>query len=234
MEPLAPYRCAEEVADGKVGIQRQVRPDKRKASRDHGLERRAVRVGDTQVLGHALGLVIGACQLHRVGGSGVGLRGVEQCGAATVDGPGTGKEQAFCAGLLGKLQHPARAVQDALGKLICGPLRLRGRRIAGIGSSMDDMRVRLGGEGEAADIALVERDLRTIGDVRGLPPEARHAAGQHRGLQPEVQLVVGVEQRLQQPVAEEAGAAGDEEPRAAESFEAGAGERQHIGKILLG
>ncbi len=57
------------------------------------------------------------------------------------------------------------------------------------------------------------------------------AAGQDGGLEVEVQVVVGVEEGFEEPVAEEAGAAGDEEASVAEVLEGGAGVLEDLGEV---
>ena len=51
----------------------KVRADEGEAAGDDGFERCGVGVGDAEVLGHALGFVVGGCEEQGVGCAGVGF-----------------------------------------------------------------------------------------------------------------------------------------------------------------
>ncbi len=180
----------EEVADSEVGVQREVRADEGEAAGDDGLQGCVVGVGDAEVFGHAFGLVVGAGELQRVGGTGVGFGGVEECRAAPVHGACGGEEQAGGAGLAGEVEDVTGAVEDAFGKLIGGA---GGLLAAGVGGRVEDVGVGFGGVAEGADVALKEGDGGVESDVGGGEVETGGAAGEDGGVEVQGEFAVGVE-----------------------------------------
>ena len=224
--------AAEEISDGKVGVEGEVRADEGERPGDDSLERRAVGVGDTKVLRHALGFVVGGLEQKGIGrGEGglgdVGLGG----GAAAIDGSGGGVEQAVGTGCQRELEDVAGSFQDGLGQ---GESRLVGLLAPGVGGGMEDVSVRLSREKEVPDVALEQGQDRIKRDVRGFDPKGSSTARKDRGMEIEAELPVGVEERLQDPVAEEASAPGDEDAGSAEFGEEIAGEIEDVVEILRG
>ena len=74
------------------------------------------------------------------------------------------------------------------------------------------------GKGEIADVAGVAGDGRIGGQLRRLAAKGRPIARQDDGPSTERERLVGPGETLQQPGAEETGAAGDENPLAAQRF----------------
>ena len=68
-----------------------------------------------------------------------------------------------------------------------------------------------GGEGKGSDVAFEELDGRVLGNVWGFEAEGCGVAGKDRGANVQIEFAVGVEEGFEQPVAEEAGASGDED-----------------------
>jgi len=222
---------AEEVADGEVLVKGEMRADEGEAAGDDWLELRVGGVGDAEVFGHALGFVVGALQEQGVGCAGVGFRRVLECGGASVDGSGAGVEETGCAGGLGEAEDMLRAGEDGLGEFVGGTV---GLLATGVGGGVEYVGVGLGGEGEGADVVFEERDCGVVCDVWGLEADARCAAREDGGADVEVELAVRVEEGLEEPMAEGAGAAGDEDVSVAQGEERVAGEREDVGEVLVG
>jgi len=145
-----------------VLVKWEVGADKGEAASDHGLKWRVGRVGDAEVLGHALGFVVGALKKKRVGSAEVSFRGVEQGGRAAVDGTRRGIEQAGGAGGLGELEDAAGAFEDGLGQLVGGA---HGLDAAGVRGGVEDVGVFFFWELERSDVAFEQGDDWICGDV---------------------------------------------------------------------
>ncbi len=220
--------CADEVADGEVLVKGEVGADEGEAAGYDWFKVRVGGVGDAEVLGHALGFVVGALEEERVGRAGVGFGRVEEGGGAAVDGSGGGVEEAGGAGGEGEAEDVLGAGEDGLGELVGGAVGLGS---AGVGCGVEDVGVGLGGEGEGADVAFEEGDGGVGGDVGGPGAEGGGAAGEDGGAGVEAEGGVGVEEGLEEPVTEEAGAAGDEDVGVLEGAEGGRGVGEDVVEV---
>jgi hypothetical protein len=79
----------------------------------------------------------------------------------------------------------------------------------------------------------VQRDRNVPGDMGGGVGETTRIAGQHDGFGAQAQLVVGPQEALQHPPAEEACAAGHEQPTAAQLMPEALGVLQDVVQVPL-
>ena len=225
VDGLVVERRAEEVTNGEVGVEREMRADEGEATGDDRVE---FGVGLAEVFSGALGGLVG---VERELGGGEGFGGMEEGGGAAVDCASGGIEESVGTGVMGEVEDVAGAGEDVVVEVFGGTGGLLAARVGGGG---EDGGVGFGGEGEGADVAFEERDGGAVGDVRGFCAEGGDVAGEDRGAQVEVEFAVGVEEGFEEPVSEEAGATGDEDAGVAEGEEGRLGVGEDVGEVFGG
>jgi len=131
--------------------------------------------------------------------------------------------------LVGEVENAAGAGEDVVVEVFGGA---GGLLASGVGGGMEDVGVGFGGEGEGEDVAFEEGDGGVVRYVRGFGAEGCCVAGKDGGACVQGELAIGVEEGFKQPVAEEAGAAGDEDAGVLEGEEGGACVGEDVGEVL--
>ena len=90
------------------------------------------------------------------------------------------------------------------------------------------------GEGKVGDVTLLEVEGRHSGDLGMAPQKRRGIAGEHRQAQPQAKFCVGVAETPEQPLAEKAGAPGEEQAFAAQLFQFRRGVAEDVGEVAGG
>ena len=199
---------ADEVADGEVGVEGEVRADEGEAAGDLDFDGELARALGAHLFCGSLALGVDVEGVEWVRGV-VIFRDVGDVGRLrAVDGSGAGEEEFLCVVGRGELESAIGAVEDGGEHL----LRVFGELdCAGFGGGVDDEREVAGGELEVADIPGEESDGGIGGEMRTFAGEGAGRTGEDGGVGVEIESAVDVGEGFDQPAAEEAGAAGDEE-----------------------
>ena len=212
---------AQEIAGREMGIERQMRAKKGKGACGHEID---VRLG-AETLGGALGRAVGH---ERFCGGGILFpRALGFSGELAVDCSGTHVKQARAI--------PPREIEHALRAIDDRARAFKFALFAGghcVGGGMDhhvgtDLPAKVG------HVARLKMEF-TPEQFRPLAKERRRVAREHGGVQAQGHLRVRAMQRRQQPLAEKAGAAGDEKTLAAQRLEIGRAETKNVVEIVRG
>jgi hypothetical protein len=107
-------RVADEIADGKMAVERQQRPDEGECASDDRLDAPA-RVAGAEQLRQALAFAVGGARLVAIRAAGVFLGHMRNLGRLwPIDGAGAGEKEAARAGLDGEIKRAAGAGDDGV------------------------------------------------------------------------------------------------------------------------
>ncbi len=205
-------RIANEIADGKVGVERQMRANERKTARN--LHRNFTIPGEqlAEQLGHSLRFPIGGSVIGQIGAARVGFReGFEIRRLPAIDGAGASKQEVLGTRLLDEFERALGALHDEFSR--CAGVGQRPRRREG---GVNHVREAARRKGEIPHVTAMHADCGVSGQVRLLGCEHVRGASEDDRLERQLKTIDGRDERLEQPGPEESRAARDEQPGAAQ------------------
>ncbi len=194
-----------EVADGKVLVEREVGTAKGPAAGDFALETAALVNQRAEEFCCPFSFGINVLRSQRIWAAEPGFRNVGHGGRLLpIDGARTGKQELASVAGGGELQNTLGSRDDGGEHLEGGIHCCSGIAVSGC---VNDVTEFTSGKREGADISFMQGDSRIAGQMRTFRSERARIAGEHGDGGIQAELAIDVAEALNEPAAEKTGSA---------------------------